>query len=147
MQGDRGLVLLVRRDLCGDVVPGQDVAVQDENRAVAVAGQGRRRVADRTGGAERLVLGHIDDLHAEPGAVAERLGEHLGAIGGREHDPRHTRVARPRDLMFQQWDTRRRKQRFGSRDGQRAQPGALAPDQQDGFHSGPFLSPAGRARL
>ena len=69
----------------------------------------------------------------ERGAVAEVRLEDLRQIGRRQHDVLDARRPRPRQLVRQERDARRRDHRLGRVHGQRTQPGALAADQEDRF--------------
>jgi hypothetical protein len=121
----------VQVDLRAEVVPGQHVAVEHHDGVVGAAEQALRRVPDAAAGAQRLGLVRVDDLESVPRAVAEHLREHLGPVGGCQHDPAHARVGRPGQLVREEGDARGRQQRLGRTDRQRAQPGPLAADQQD----------------
>ena len=97
VQRDVGAGGAVRRDLRRDVVAGQDVAVEDQDRVVrarwSAAAATLRMPPPVPSGS---VLGDVVELQAERGAVAECLGEDLGAVGRRQHDVVDAGVARPR---------------------------------------------------
>ena len=86
--GGHGLVLLVELDDAGQVDVGEHVARDDEEPLVEhVLG-----VADRAGGAHRLLLDRVLDAHAELGAVAEVGPDGAGHVGHGDRRCRRTRA-------------------------------------------------------
>jgi hypothetical protein len=131
VQRHRRFLLPVQVDLGGQVMPGEDVAVEHDDRLVRAAAQQRRRVPDPAAGAEWLGLVDVVDRQAELRAVAECLGEHLGSVGGRQHDVRDSVLGRHRQLVREERHPGRGQQRLGRGQGEGAQPGAFTPDEQD----------------
>ena len=66
VQGHRGVRLAVQVQLGRDVMTGQDIPVEDDDRVIRAAAQSLSRVADRPAGAEWLLLVDVGDLQAEP---------------------------------------------------------------------------------
>ncbi len=134
VQRHRGTGRLVRRELAGEVVAGEHVAVEDDDRVVRPAEQGVGRMADRPAGAERLGLVHVDELEAQVGAVAQR-GEDLGPVGRGEHDASHPGRLRPSELVKHERHAGHRQHRLGAAQRQRPQPGPQPADEQDRLDS------------
>ena len=132
VQRHRGVGLDVQVDLCGQVVPGQDVGVQHHHGVGrAAAAQGPGRVADAARGVQRLLLLHVVDRQPEVPAVPEHRGEHLRLVaGGQDHVGDATR-RRPGQQVGQERHARGGQQGLGRGQGQRSQPGALAPDEDN----------------
>ena len=104
VQRHRRLALAVQVHLGRHVVGGQDVAVQHDDGVVGTAAQQGRRVADPATRPERGRLVDVVNGQSEVRAVAERVGEHLGTVGGREDHVRDTALRRPRELMREERD-------------------------------------------
>ena len=119
-------------DLRAQVMPGQDVAVQHHHRvARAAAAQGLGRVADAARGVQRLFLLHVVDREPEVRAVPEHRCEHLRLVaGGQDHVGDATR-RRPGQQVGQERHARGGQQGLGRGQGQRSQPGALPPDEDN----------------
>jgi hypothetical protein len=121
-------------------VAGEDVAVEDEDGVVGPALQVLGHVADRAAGAQRDVLGGVDQLDAEARAVAEVVEEHLGLVRRAEHDARDAGLAGARDLVLGARDAGHGQHRLGRGDGERAQTRALAADEEDCFQHAATLA-------
>jgi hypothetical protein len=129
----RGIRLAVQVHLSPDVVAGQDIPVEDDDRVVRAAAQPLSRVADRPTGAEWLLLVHVGDLQAEFGPVTEPFREHLRAVGRGQDDVRDAGGGRFRELMGEEGDPRGRQQVLGRGQGEWAKAGSVPPDEEDRF--------------
>ncbi len=116
-----------------DVQSGEDVAVEDQDRVAGCRVQAGGDVADGAAGAQRLLLGDVLQVQSERRPVTEIRLEHFGEVGRGQHDVLHTRGAGARQLVGEEGDTGGRDHRLGRVHRQRAQPGALAADQEDRF--------------
>ena len=123
-------VLVVERDHRAEVERREDVAVAHDEALVDPVG----RVLDRTRGAERLVLDLVVQAHAAEAAVGKCALERVGAVAERQHDLVDAVRREPLQLAFEERLVRDRQQRLRCREGERAQPGALAPDEHDRLH-------------
>ena len=74
--------LAVRGDELAEVDVGEDVAGDDQERLVEL----RRRVADRSRRAERLVLARVPHAQTEVGTVAEVVADLVGEVRDGDHD-------------------------------------------------------------
>ena len=99
-------------------------------RVTGPAVQGGRGVADRAAGVERGLLLDAVNIHPERKGF-QVLNEHICAVAGGHDHPGNPGRGGPGQLMGEKRDPRGGQQRLGGRDGQRAQPGALAADEQD----------------
>jgi hypothetical protein len=123
----------VSRDLRGDVVAREDVAVQRHHRVVGTRAQHVRDVAQGPRRTEELGLGDVLQTQPPGTAVAEHRLEVLGAVRGREQHPVHAAAGELADLVSQERDAGHRQQVLGMADGQRPQPGAEATGDDDCF--------------
>ena len=112
------------REHAGQVEAGQDVAVEDEERPADVP----LDVLEGAGGAERLVLDDVGELHPEAGAVAEVLGDRLREVAGRQDRFVDPGLLQSRQRPFEERDPADRDHRFRRAIGQRPQPRPLATD-------------------
>ena len=125
------LALAVQRQHGAQVDLGQHVAVEDDDRF----GQRVAGVADRAAGAERHRLDDVAQLEPEALAVAEDLLDPARLVVEAEDDLvdfRH--LAQQIDLVVEERPIEDRHDRFRRVDGQRPEPRALAPGEQDGLH-------------
>jgi hypothetical protein len=120
---------------------GQDVAVQDERRAVA---EQRRGVPDGPGRPEGHRVHDVLDADAEPAAVAEVVPQRARAVAAAEHDPPHVVAGEVVDLVLDEGPVHQRDHRLGAGVRERAQARALPADQDDGVGRRPG-GPARRA--
>ena len=130
----------VRLDDGGEVDVGDDVARDHEERLVELV----HRVAHRTRGAERRVLGRVPHPHAELGAVAEVVADLVGEERDRHHDVVEAVLREePHDVPHHR-HVRDREHRLGLVARERAQTGAFAAGQDDRLHVTTFVSRAWR---
>ncbi len=131
-QPDRGDGLAggVEVDDRPEVDVGEHVARDDEEPLVEMA----HGVADRPGGAEGRLLGGVDDLHAELGAVAEVGADRVGHEGHRHHDLVDAVALEQVDDVLHHRPVDQRQHGLRRVRRERAQPGALAPCHDHGLH-------------
>ena len=120
-------------ELCREVVAREHVAVEDDHGAFRLGGQGVGSVADRSPGAQRLVLGDVGQAHAVPAAVAEDREEEVGVVGGGEHDVPDAGGRELADLVLQERDPAHLEEVLGAALGQGQHPGAEASGDDDGL--------------
>ena len=139
--------LAVGVDQRAEVDVGEHVTGDHEERVVELG----RRVADRPGGAERLVLGGVAHADPEVGAVAEVVADLVGEVRDRDHDVVETVAGQQGDDVLEHRPVDERHHRFGLVARQRAQAGALTAGQDHGLHPGTFIpapsSPPRRAAV
>ena len=125
------LALAVQRDDGRQVDLGQHVAVEDHDRVA----QRFARVADGAGRAERRRLDDVADAHARVAAVAEDLLDAARLVVEAEDDLVDLRdLLEQVELVVEKRPVEDRDDRLGRVDGQRTQPRALAPGEQDRLH-------------
>src|SRR5947207_3247181 len=98
-----------------------------------------RRESDRTCGSERFLLDDIAQDDVAEHVVARLVGgevpvERVRQVAHRQHDLVDAVRRQPGELPFQVRLIRDGQQRLRGREGQRPQPGSLAPDEDDRFH-------------
>ena len=126
VQGQIGLLFMVIVQQLPQIGSGEHIAVEDHRGVVA---QPRRDVGDAAAGAQRVLLGHVFDLQAQLGPVAELLLERRGVVRRAKDDVLDTGRGDPGQQMGEERQPRGGQQRLGRRQGQRTQPGAFAADQ------------------
>ena len=96
-------------------------------------------VLDAAGGAERLLLGGVGELHAELFAVAEVVPDQRGQeLHGHDGLGEPVPLEQPQDVLHDR-PVDHGQQRLGHARGHRAQAGALAAGHHDGLHVGSVL--------
>ncbi len=113
-----------------EVDVGQCVAGDDEERLVELV----HRVAHRTGGAERRLLGGVPHAHAELGAVAEVVADVVREERDRHDDVVEAVLGEQPDDVLHHRRVRDRHHRLRLVARQRAEPCALAAGQDDSLH-------------
>ncbi|WKV15546.1 hypothetical protein LP422_23325 [Janibacter limosus] len=101
-----------RGHLRREVVPGQQVTVEDHDR-VGV-GQCREALAQAAAGAERCLLDDGDELDAGATDPPDRVVEVLVPVAGRQHDPVDAQRAQRGDPVLDQRPGTDRQQRLGA---------------------------------
>ena len=138
MQADRrpGAALLVGAHQRREVEVGEDVAVEGEEAVLEAVAERVGGEADRPGGAERLGLGDVGDLHPGPLLlVAQRLAQDVGQEAAGEHDLGHPVGGEPLDRVGEEGAVDQRHRRLRHVAGQRPQARSLAADQDNRLHS------------
>ena len=132
-QGDGGqrLVLLVEGDHRREVDVGEDVT-GDHEKAL---GQLLACVADRSGGAERRLLGGVHHGDPELAAVTEIAADGVGQEGDRDDDVGDPVAPQQRHDVLHHRTADEGEHRFGQIGGLRAEPGALATGHDHGLHT------------
>src|SRR5262249_51899256 len=133
VEGHGSVCLAVQVELGRDVVTGQDVPVEDDDRVVGAGAQPLSGIADRPAGTERLLLVNVGDLEAEFGPVAEPFREHLRAVGRGQDHMSDAGLRRLRELMREEGDSRGWQQVLRRRQGERAKARAVTADEEDCF--------------
>nr|WP_254126975.1 hypothetical protein [Aquihabitans sp. G128] len=127
--GERLLLVVEGQDLA-EVDVGEHVA-GDHEEALGELGHG---VAHGAGGAERLVLGGVDDLHAELGAVAEVGADLVGEERHRDHDLVDPVLLEQVDDVLHHRPVGQREHGLRAVRGERTQPRPLASCHDHGLH-------------
>jgi hypothetical protein len=100
-------------------VSGEHVTVEHQHRLVRARLKPVGDVPDRPAGPERDVLGDVDQLDTEPGAVTEVLREDLRLVRGPQHHAGDARGPGAGDLVLGARDPGDREHRLGRGDRQR----------------------------
>ena len=112
----------------GKIDPGEHVAVEHHHGVVP---QSRCDVGDTATGSQRPLLGDVFHVQPECGAVTEFSFESGCLIRGSEHDVVDPGLGDPGQQMGQERRPGGRQHRFGHRQRQRPQSGALAAHEND----------------
>ena len=123
---------LVLRDLRREVDVGEHVAVEHEEALL----EQTLGVLQRAGGAARLGLLDETQPQAEGGAVAEDVAHARREEAAREDHVVHAVAAQPLEHVDDERPVHERNDGLGDGRGQRAKPGAFAPDQDHRLHGG-----------
>ena len=120
----------MERDQVAEVEGGEHVAVaHDEALVEPLGGE-----ADRAGGTERVVLHRVAQHEVAEAALGEVRLERVGQVAERQHDLVDAVARQPRELALEERLVGDRQQRLGRGVGERAQPRALAADEDDRLH-------------
>ena len=110
-----------------EVGVGEDVAVEDEDRPAREVGG----VADAAPGAERLLLHDVAQGDPQVAGVTEGLAHVVHPVRARQDDVADPVLAEQRDLVGEEGAIEERHHRLGPGEGERPEPRALSPGQDD----------------
>ena len=125
-----GLLLAMVGQQAAEAQGRQQIAVHDQERFGEAVAQQR----ERTGGAERLVLMAIADMHTVLTPVADDRHQQLGEVTGRQHDLPKALRGQLAQQDFQHRLLAERHERFREHRRQRLEPGTASAGKQRHHH-------------
>jgi hypothetical protein len=134
VERDIGTGLVVQLVLATQVVPAEDVTVEDHHRVVRPRLEAVGHVPDRPARAQRLLLRHEREPHSPSAAVPEHRRELVRLVARRQHDVPGASRRQLGDLVHDERHARDRQQVLRRVRGERQHPAAQPARDDDRFH-------------